>query len=189
MRFMLLALVLVCAGCNTQTGISPTETVIKKSSDRDFHFAGTWLPVPQRDQPAHPDLDAFKMVIERGEEYTATIRGPVENQEHVVTASFRAVEISKDHPHAIVEVTMDGLFFKGRYLAVAAVQDDRLYLWAIDGRKLGEHLYNSGQAAVIEHFAYHSQVRCPPDKLLETIRAQARGVIGEVQVFHRQPKL
>ena len=192
--FSVLAIAAACLGligCNTHTGISPKETVIKKSADRDFHFAGTWLPVGQATKSAanQPDLSTFRLEIEGTDEYMATVRGTVENQEHQVKATFRAVEISQDDPHAIVEVHIDdGLFFKGHYLSVAAVKGDYLYLWSIDGRKLAEHLYNSGHTAVIEHFSYHSTVRCPPEKLLDTIRQHAAEVLGDVQVFQRHPK-
>jgi len=175
-------------GCNVQTGVSPTETVIAESSDRDFGFEGTWLPMPNPDFDG--DVDSYEMTIARDGDYTAVMQDPTGNDDGELTVGFRTHEMSKDHPHAIVEIelTNDGKIAYRR-LAIAAVKDDHLNLWMIDGRKIGEHLYKDEIPAVIEHFTFSSTVRCDSKKLLESLTNHSAEIVGTVQTFKRKPKI
>ena len=82
---------------------------------------------------------------------------------------------------------MNGEEFAYRRLAIAATKNDHLYVWAIDGRKIGKHLYNNGVPAVIEHFTFSTTVRCKPEKLLQSLSEQWSDIVGTVQVFKRKP--
>ena len=185
---ILIATVAVVAGCNVQTGISPTETVITDCSDRDFGFVGTWLPVPNSDVPH--DVATYHMTIKRDDAYTASLvdaSGKIDDEPIV---DFRTHQISEEHPHAIVELELksdDRIAY--RRLAIAAVKDDHLYLWMIDGRKIGEHRYNDGIAAVIEHFTFSTTVRCEPKQLLESLSKHSGEIVGIAQVFRREPEI
>ena len=183
---MLLLAVVFFVGCDTQTGVAPTETVIAKSSDRDFEFEGTWTPIPNDDFPGN---DTAGMTIKRDGDYTVDLHAWADLHGDEFTVGFRTHEISKDHLHAIVEIelTNDGQVEYHR-LAIAAVQDDQLNLWMIDGKKIGEHLYNDDVSAVIEHLAFSSTIRCDSEKLLESLAKHSGEIVGPVQSFKRKPK-
>ena len=186
MRFLLLCLAgvsMILNGCNVQTGVAPVETVIPKSADRDFGFTGTWIPTPN--PKLDVDLDVYEMTIKRDDSYTATLTDS--SVEDALTVEFRTHEMSKDQPHAIIELECKALGYQR--LAVAAVKDDHLYLWTLDGRKIGEHLFNDGITAVIEHFTFSSTVRCDPEKLLNSIAKHSTEMVGDAQVFERKAKI
>ena len=69
---VMLALICFATGCNVQTGVSPTETIIDKSAGRNFDFEGTWLPMPSEGFPR--DDSSYEMTITRDEDYTAVMR-------------------------------------------------------------------------------------------------------------------
>jgi len=71
-------------------------------------------------------------------------------------------------------------------LKITAVKEDHLYLWPINGRKLGEQLYSDKTAAVIEHFQNHSTVRCDSQALLDTIGKHTEKLIDPFQVMKRK---
>ena len=176
--------VLVFAGCDVQTGIAPVEVAIKKCSNRDFGFVGTWLPLSNEELAE--DVTSFQMVIEREDEYTVVLDG-LSEEDDKLKANFRTHEISPDHPHAIVEIEftlVEGI--SHRRLVIAAVKDDHLYLWTIDGRKVGEQLYQDGVAAVIEHSMFSTSVRCDSQKLIDSLSKYSSKITGTVQVFKRK---
>ncbi len=182
------------SGCNMQTGISPVEAVIKNSSDRDFGFEGTWVPLPNTGIP-HENAESHEMIIKRDGSYTATlIDGSRKNDDDddgdEFVIEFRTHELSTKHPHAIVEIElMRNDKIEHRRLAISAVIDDRLHLWTIDGRKAGELMYEEGVCAVIEHFTFSTTVRCDPKKLLEFLAKHCAELSGDEQVFRRKPKI
>lgn len=186
---ILIVLIVIVSGCSVQTGIAPVETVIPTNSDRDFGFVGTWIPVGTSDFPN--DATTSLMEIVRNEDsYIASSVDTLGNSTDALTVDFRTHEISKDHPHAIVEIEMkneDEIAF--RRLAIAAVKDDSLFVWMIDGRKIGELLYDDGVAAVIEHFSFSTTVRCDSEKLLESLSKHSGNIVGTAQVFKRKPEI
>jgi hypothetical protein len=185
---ILIAIFASFAGCNVQTGVSPTETVIANSSERDFGFIGTWIPVPNEDFPH--DVATNEMKVARDDGYSVSIDDQFGDTNEKLSVSFRTHEISKDHPHAIVEIELTAdEKIAYRRLAIAAVKGDHLYLWMIDGKKVGEHLYNDGVAAVIEHFTFLSTVRCDPENLLESLSKHSGDIVGSAQVFRRKPNI
>ena len=190
MRLLLLGcgVFLFClSGCNVQTGLAPVETVIAESSDRDFGFAGTWIPTPSREFDAD-DVDSYRMTIEHDGVYTATLAGSANSDDDEIV-EFRTYEISEDFPHAIIEIELkNGKEIMYRRLAIAAAKDDHLYVWMIDGRKIGEHLFDDGVAAVIEHFTFSTTVRCDSKKLLQSLSDHSSDIVGTVQVFKRHPE-
>lgn len=181
------AIVLLClVGCNVQTGLAPIDTTIADSSKRDFGLVGTWIPTPNPEFDA--DVDSYQMKIERDGSYTATLNDSSNKDDEKLIVQFRTHEISEDLPHAIVELELkNGEKISYRRLAIAATKDDHLYLWMIDGRKIGKHLYDDGVAAVIEHFTFSTTVRCDSDKLLQSLSKHSSDIVGLVQVFKRQP--
>ncbi len=183
---LLLVALLFAAGCNTQTGVAPTEAVISKCSDRDFGFAGTWISTP--DPVFRDEARTSEMSIERAGSYAVAVKDASGKSYDRFRIHFRAHEISKEQPRAVVEIEVknDGAV-TCRRLAIAEVKNDHLYLWMIDARKLGDHLYDDGVAAVIEHFTFSSTVRCDPQKLLECVVKHSEDVVGDVQVFRRKP--
>ena len=133
---------LFLVGCNTQTGLAPIDTTIADSSKRDFGFVGTWIPEPNPEFDT--DVESYQMTIERDGSYTATLNDPTNKDDEKLIVEFRIHEMSEDHPHAIVELELkNGEKIAYRRLAIAATKDDRLYIWMIDGRKIGKHLYLS----------------------------------------------
>ena len=173
-------------GCNVQTGLAPLETTISESSERDFGFVGTWMPAPNSELDAN--VDSYQLIIERDGAYTATLTDSPNKNDGNLVVHFRTHEMSKDHPHAIIEIELkDGDRVAYRRLAIAATQDEHLYLWMIDGRKIGKQLYEDGIPAVIEHFNFSTTVRCKPDKLLQSLSESSLDVVGTVQTFKRQP--
>ena len=187
-RFSLTIIAVLVTGCDIQTGVAPTETVIAKSSDRDFGFTGIWLLVPKTEPPY--GVDSLQLEIHRDANYDVTISNGTGKNEANLKANFRTHEISPEHPHAIVEIEIkNNGAIPYRRLAIAAVRDDNLYLWMIDGRKLSEPLFKDGASAVIEHFAFSTTVRCEPQSLLDSIARHSDVVIGDVQVFRRRPDL
>ena len=183
--FILAATAIVVTGCNVQTGVAPTETVIPKTSERDFGFTGTWTPVPDAKSDAE-DLGEYEMTINRDGSYLATMKVTTDGVTDSFVAEFRTHEMSPDHPHAIVELEVKDLGY--RRLAIAAVKGDYLSLWTIDGRKIGKLLYDNEVAAVIEHSTFSSTVRCDPEKLLKTVADHSSDLVGSAQVFKRLPK-
>ena len=178
---------LFLVGCNVQTGLAPIDTTIVDSSERDFGFVGTWIPTPNPEFDA--DVDSYQITIERDGSYTATMNDSSNKDDKKLVVQFRTHEMSEDHPHAIVELELkNGEKIAYRRLAVAATKDDHLYLWMIDGRKIGKHLYDDGVAAVIEHFTFSTTVRCDSKKLLQSLSEHSTDIVGTVQVFKRQPK-
>ena len=148
MRAVLLAFaVLISAvGCNIETGLAPVETVIPKSSERDFGFVVTWIPTPN---PEVGSVDAFEITITSGETYKAVATDPSGEIDEVLAVEFQAHEMSPDHPHAIVELKYQYDKVNAyRRLAIAAVIEEKLYLWAIDGRKMAAHLFDDGVTAL-----------------------------------------
>jgi hypothetical protein len=185
-KLLLIFLVLFNTGCNVQTGIAPIDTIIPKSSDRDFGFSGTWLPAPNPNFP-HKDDGILQLQIARELDYTAIVSDASGRNEGEFTVNFRTHEISPEHPHAIVEIELrnnDEILY--HRLAIAAVKDDQLFLWMIDGRKIGEPLFNDGVTAVIEHFTFSTSVRCDPKKLLDSISKHAKDILGDLQTFRRK---
>ena len=187
--FAFAVLAMLLSGCFVQTGLAPLEAIIDKGSDRDFKFEGTWRPESNPKLPH--DIDTNSITIERADDrqtYTATLRAP-DNADANLSMQFKTAEISSENPHAIAEIELrsnEGIAY--RRLAIAAALDDKLFLWMIDGRLVGEHLYNDGTAAVIEHFAFSSTIRCKSDQLLATIRKHSRAVVGSVQIFVHVPE-
>ena len=188
MRLILISCVvfLLClSGCNVQTGLAPVENTIVDSSDRDFGFTGTWIPTPNPEIAA--DLDAYLLTIERDGLYTATLTDSSGESDEALVVQFRTYEISEDHPHAIVELECkDGEKIAFRRLAFAEAKDDHLYLWMIDGRKIGQHLFDDGIAAVVEHFSFSTTVRCESTELLKSLAKHSSKIVGPAQVFRRQ---
>ena len=183
---MLIAILAISSGCNVQTGVSPVDTVIAKSSERDFGFVGTWSPVPDDNFPL--DKDTYEIVVALDAGYSVSIGDQSRDNNAKLNVNFRTHEISQDLPHAIVEIELiadDKIAY--RRLAIAAVKDDHLYLWMIDGKKIAEHLYNDGVATVIEHFAFSTTIRCDPEKLLESMSKHSAAIVGTAQVFRRKP--
>ncbi|OYP29939.1 hypothetical protein [Rhodopirellula sp. MGV] len=128
------------------------------------------------------------MSIERDGSYTAILVDAARKNSDQLAANFRTHEISKEHPHAIVEIELkNNERIVYRRLAIAAVEDDRLYLWMIDGRKIGEHLFDDGVTAVIEHFTFSTTVRCDSTQLLESLSKHSGDIVGGAQVFRRKP--
>lgn len=178
--------VLVIAGCNRQTGVAPTETVISKSADRDFGFVGTWIEAPTPISPQRLE-GRFQLQIARESDYTAILTDATGKGEGELKVNFRTHEISPEHPHAIVEIELkNNSDITYHRLALAAVKDDYLYLWMIDGRKLGEPLFKDGVTAVLEHFTLSTTVRCEPKQLLDSISKHAEEIVGDVQMFRRK---
>lgn len=176
----------IIAGCNVQTGLAPSETIIAKSADRDFGFTGTWLPEPNPKFP-HQGDGTFQLQIEREIEYAAKVSDATGRNEGEFNVNFRTHEISPEHPHAVIEIELkNNEQITYRRLAIAAVKDDQLYLWMINGRKIAEPLFNDGVAAVIEHFTFSTTVRCDPKKLLDSISKNAKDILGDVQTFRRK---
>ena len=174
------------AGCNVQTGLAPLETTIAESSERDFGFVGTWIPTPNPEFDA--DVDSYQMTIERDGGYTATLMEALDNDDGELIVQFRTHEMSEDHPQAIIEIELkNGENIAYRRLAIAATKDDHLYLWMIDGRKIGKLLYDDGIPAVLEHFTFSTTVRCKPDKLLQSLSKHSSDIVGAVQIFKRKP--
>ena len=193
MRFLSLSFIAfatLLSGCNVQTGIAPLETVISKSADRDFGFTGTWIPVDNLDLGERVDIESYEMKIVRDDFYTAALADPAKKDGENLTVEFRTHEMSKDQPHAIIELEYKrNKAIVYRRLAIAAVKDDHLFLWMIDGKKIGEQLFNDNIAAVIEHFTFHSTVRCAPKKLLDSLSNSSSEIVGPAQVFKRKPKI
>ena len=101
MRYLLAHFILsttLLAGCNVQTGVTTPDSVIPKSADRDFGFAGTWTPEP------NPEFDAnterYTLMIKQTDTYTATITDVSDAAGDKMVVHFRTHEISKQQPHA-----------------------------------------------------------------------------------------
>ena len=180
-RILLACLLLpLVVACNVQTGVYPVENAIQKCSDRDFGFEGIWSAA-QNDE-VQQDLSLFQLEISRNESYSAMLSDSDGTLK--IEYEFRAAELSKKHPHAIVEIeSKDGSY---RRLAIAVADERQLCLWMIDGRKIGSQLYDDGIAAVIEHFKFYSSIRCEPEKLIEFIRRNSSKITGSYQIFYRQ---
>ena len=181
------AVLLFLVGCNVQTGLAPIDNTISESSKRDFGFVGTWIPTPNPEFDT--DVESYQMTIARDGSYTATLNDSSNKLDEKLVVQFRTYEMSEDHPHAIVELELkNGEKIAYRRLAIAAAKDDHLYLWMIDGRKIGNHLFDDGVAAVIEHFTFSTTVRCDSRKLLQSLSEHSSDIVGTVQVFKRKPK-
>ncbi|MEZ6097088.1 MAG: hypothetical protein R3C03_23175 [Pirellulaceae bacterium] len=171
-------------GCNVNTGLAPIEQVVSECSPRDFGFSGNWQAVPNPEFSY--DAAASRMVIEFENDYRVRFIDPGGKADETTSVQFRTYEISPEQPHAIVEIeVLSGETIEYRRLAIVAVKDGYLCVWMIDGKKIGEYLFNGEVPAVIEHFPFSSSVRCNADKLLATIASHAREVVGNVQVFQR----
>ena len=185
MRYLAVLILLLAAGCNGLDGVAPIESAIENSSERDFELTGTWIPAATSEEPLRDAT--VELTIKRDGDYTVTAVDTEDDDAEVFTAKFRTHELSKDHPHAIIELEYVDLYGKPhRRLAITAVKDDHLYLWPINGRKLGEQLYSDKTTAVIEHFPDHSTVRCDPKALLDTIGKHSEKLIDPFQVMQRK---
>ena len=185
MRYLVLLFLSLAVGCNGLDGVAPIEPAIKQSSERDFGLSGTWIPAVTSEEPLRNAT--VELTIERDGDYTATAVDTESGDVEVFTATFRTHELSKDHPHAIIELEYTDLYGKPhRRLAITAVKDDHLYLWPLNGRKLGEQLYSAKTPAVIEHFPSHSTVRCDSKALLDTIGKHSEKLIKPFQVMKRK---
>ena len=184
---LILGFLLATLGCNTQTGLVPTETIVAESSNRDFGLTGTWNMTPDAD--LGDEVGNFQIVIERNGSYTATATDPTGEIDAKFVCEFRAYEISKDHPHAIIDLEVkEGWVTPLRRLFVVATKDDHLHIWPIDGHKIGEHLYDDGVSAVIEHATFSSTVRCDPKKLLKSISDHSADILGSPATYKRTAK-
>ena len=165
------------AGCNVPTGVAATESIIPKSVDRDFGFAGSWVLLPSA-EPNRKDFGETRVTIEKGDSYllqasNAKVQAPLNFE-------FRAAEISAKLPYAIIEIEQRlGESMIHRRLGIAAVEDEKLYVWLLNGKRLGELLYEDGHGAVIEHHSLWTEVRCKPDHLLKTLREHSGQLIGK----------
>ena len=180
---------LAFAGCNVQTGISPTEAVIKKSSAKDFNFEGAWVPGSGVDVPA--DVGECQLTIERGDKnvYFASIDRQLDDVKDSFRFQFRTAELLREQSYAIVEIEpQGGIGLLGRRLAIARATEKRLHVWMIDGRKVGDLLYEEGYGAVIEHDTFSTVVRCKPEQLVSTVRQHSREIVGCVWSFERKAK-
>ena len=184
--FLLFVVCLIGAvGCKTQTGVAPTETVIARSSDRDFGFEGTW--VSESFSESVGDDSGTVLTITRDGDYVVKISDLDEDLAEGLEIVFRTHEIQRGQPHAVVEVELHQKEEVAYHrLAIAAVKDDMLYLWMIDGRKIGALLYENNVPAVIEHFTFSSTVRCDPEKLLAAVVKNSNAVVGDVLAFRRR---
>jgi len=183
--FSAFAILIFAAGCNVQTGLAPVEPVITNSTDREFGFVGVWHPAES--SGAADSHDSYEFAVTKGEIYNATAIDPSTEADRQSAVQFHAREISPHHPHAVVE-----LIYKYdekhvyRRLAIAAVLEDQLHLWTIDGKKIAEHLYEEEVTAVIEHSTFSSSIRCDGKQLLEAIKKHSGEIVGNVQVFERK---
>lgn len=182
---LLLVISFLTTGCSMQTGIEPTEQIIQESTDRDFGFSGTWY---RELSPAEKEFgtEPYRMEISQNNHYNGNLTLGDDPGRGSISFEFRTHEISPDSSFAIVEIiwkNKPGADF--HRLAIAVVENDRLGIWMIDGRKIGDLLYKDGATAVIEHFPYHSTVRCDQKKLLDCISKNLDNIRGDLWVFHR----
>ena len=168
------------SGCGG--GVSPVEQMIVDGSVRSFQLEGTWRPADEKRR------DDGLLIISRPKgsvDYSVTIIDDV-GATSPIKVRFRTAEIDRNDPKAIAEIEHNMVGEWGhRRILVAKATDDRLFVWSVDGRKLGECLYKSQASAVIEHSGNLAIVRCDPELLLEALKQHLPDVIGEVQVFTR----
>jgi hypothetical protein len=179
------------SGCGG--GVSSVEQMVVNGSVRNFQFEGTWRPADEKRR------DDGSVIISRPKgsgDYSVTFLDDAGATSYM-KVRFQAAEIDRDDPKAIVETernlidltaspgSLDSEKWGDRRILVAKATDDKLFVWSIDGRKLGECLYKSQVSAVIEHSRELATVRCEPELLLKTLKQHLPEVIGEVQVFTR----
>lgn len=180
MRILLIALLTAFAGC-AETGVAPVERVIDAPSANDFGFVGEWKQTGD-DVSSHADV---VISISRENETTYSVSGFGTEYEQF-TVRFSATEIAPDKPHAIVELTVsDPSGMETRRLVYASVRDDRLRVWLVNARALGDLLYARRAPAVIEHDLSSTTVRCDGPLLLDTIRTHPKELLGELRTFRR----
>lgn len=170
------------SGCGITVGVLPDESVIETSDDRDFGFAGTWVLQFNSDESS-PD-EVWEATLVRDGDYEATIECASRPGTFSQTFQFRAVEVSSDGPHAIIEVeSHESPRVFSKSLWFVAVQKDELYLWPIDETKLRDTLFDEGVPAIFEN---GSLTRCAAPRLLAVLRKRFRDVVNEPAVLKRR---
>lgn len=97
-----------------------------------------------------------------------------------------AVPLASGSGKAIIQIqTKETTNEPYRRIALAAVNGDVLSVWKLDARHLGQHIFEDGHSAVIEHFHLYTTLRCRPEHLLDTIRRHSHAVVSEADQFRR----
>lgn len=181
------ALILTLTGCEFYMpgGASNTESLIEQGSNRDFGLAGSWVSSSDSERTAPAEQIVIKINGEK--DYRVSVTSAAEPLSQFQVAEFRVTEVSPESSYAIVEVDWILPNTKPvRKLGYFEVRKDELYIWTVDGRKLGEHLFNDGVNAVIEHTGSSSLIRCDQRKLLETLKKHSREIVHPPKRFKRK---
>ncbi len=184
------AVMLVLTGCEFYMpgGASHTESLITPGSNRDFGLTGSWVSSSDSERIAPNEQVVIKITGEK--DYRVSVASAAEPFEQSQVAKFRVTEVSPESSYAIVEVDWILPNTKPvRKLGYFEVRKDELYLWTVDGRKLGEHLFNDGVNAVVEHTGSSSLIRCDQGKLLETLKQHSREIVHPPKRFKRKSGL
>lgn len=181
------ALILTLSGCEfyMSGGASHMESIIEQGSNRDFGLAGSWVSISDNERTDPAEQIVIKIAGEK--DYRVSVTSGADPLSQFQVAEFRVTEVSPESSYAIVEVDWNLPNSKPvRKLGYFEVRKDELYLWAVDGRKLGVHLFNDGVNAVIEHTGSSSVIRCDQGKLLETLKKHSREMVHPPKRFKRK---
>lgn len=181
------ALMLTFTGCEYYMpgGTSHTEEIIEQGSNRDFGLTGSWVSFSDRERT--DPANQIVITITGEKDYRVSVASAATPLKQFQVAEFRVTEVSTESSYANVEVDWNLPNSQPvRKLGYFEVRKDELFLWTVDGRKLGEHLFNDGVNAVIEHTGSSSLIRCDQGKLIETLKKHSREIVHPPKHFKRK---
>lgn len=171
-----------------QTELYPTSPIIVDGSDVNFGFEGDWKPIDGL--KVREKTPNYRLKIARVGDAKSYLVGLIGSDtvgdSPALQLRVNALPLAPGSGKAVIQIQSKEMTNDSyRRIALAAVNDDVLWLWMLDARNLGKHLFDDGHSAVIEHFHFYTTLRCKPEHLLDTIRKHPNAVVAEAERFRR----
>ena len=187
-RWLLVPLVMLFCSCERNRIASFVEPMISSPLSRDLGIAGVWNYPLLGDQLGHSaNHDPPPVAI--------VVTGPgsdgiykIEAAEWKDTAiTMRAANLNREPGYVVMEVAFDtpATHDSIRWLAVAKIETDTVYLWWVQSTNLANSLHDEDVSAVIERDSFQTRVLVKPDGLLKTIRLHAKDLVGQPLTLRR----